>query len=87
VNPQFSTSLQDIGKKMGDVKRQVNKILQSVKEELLIDVELVEGGQHTMLFEGKKNDADNAFRKHKGRRKYKTISVHGRKLSFTTDDL
>lgn len=63
----------------------IENVRLDTETELGITVTLIESGTYTYIFEAKKQSADEAFRKNP--KKYKTISVKNRALTFTVEKL
>jgi hypothetical protein len=59
----------------------------SLEDELEVNkpINIVESNQHGFLFEIEKKEGDTAFRKTK--KKFKTISIKNRLMTFTCTDL
>ena len=85
VNPKFSEKLQNLSKEIAKCMSQIEEIRVQTESALEIPVTLIESGTHTYIFEAKKQSADEAFRKNP--RKYKTVSVKNRALTFTIEEL
>ncbi|KRX07821.1 P-loop containing nucleoside triphosphate hydrolase [Pseudocohnilembus persalinus] len=86
VNPRFSESLTDIYKNINSTKKKITQLAEETSNDLGIAVKLVDATTHYFLFEAKKKEADDAFRK-KNSKKYKTISVKKNNITFTSIDL
>lgn len=64
--------------------KQVENLRLEYSKELGVDAKLVESATHTYLFESKKKETDEAFRRLHSR-KYKSISIKKGCISYTTD--
>lgn len=66
--------------------KQIEALRLQYSEELGVDAKLVESTTHTYLFESKKKETDEAFRRLHSK-KYKSISIKKSGISYTTDEL
>ncbi|CAD8043757.1 unnamed protein product [Paramecium primaurelia] len=85
VNPRFSEKLMQLSKNITQCMNDIENVRLETETELGITVTLIESGTYTYIFEAKKQSADEAFRKNP--KKYKTISVKNRALTFTVEKL
>ncbi|EGR30181.1 hypothetical protein IMG5_138850, partial [Ichthyophthirius multifiliis] len=86
VNPMFSPALTEISKKMKTIQSEINSLKQEYARELGVEIKIVDSNTHTYLFEGKKKETDDAFRR-KNHQKYKIISMKKTTILYTTEDL
>ncbi|EAR92979.2 DNA mismatch repair MutS family DNA-binding domain protein, putative (macronuclear) [Tetrahymena thermophila SB210] len=86
VSSKFSPTLAELAKQMKQIMKQIESLRNEYAQELGVEPKLVESTTHTYLFESKKKETDEAFRRLHSR-KYKSISVKKGCISFTTDEL
>ncbi|KAM3146905.1 hypothetical protein pb186bvf_001059 [Paramecium bursaria] len=85
INPKFSDTLQQLSKQMVAAMQDIEQVRLKTEQELSISVNLSDSSTHTYVFEAKKQEADEAFRN--SGKKYKTISIRQKQMTFTLDDL
>ncbi len=85
INPSFSPKLGELNKKIEAARGEIERLKETVSDDLGVDVKLVENNTYTYVFEVNKKEGDEAFRKSKV--KYKTISIKNKSISFTMNDL
>ena len=85
INPSFSPKLGELNRKIEAARQEIEKLKETVSDDLGIDVKLVDNNTYTFVFEVNKKEGDEAFRKSKV--KYKTISIKNKSISFTMNDL
>lgn len=86
MSPKFSPTLTELSKQMKVILKEVESLRLEYSNELGVDAKLVESTTHTYLFESKKKETDEAFRRLQNR-KYKSISVKKGVIAYTTDKL
>jgi len=87
VNPQFSETLKLIDDRMKKVQDEIESLRKKESAILGLDIKMIQSATQTYLFESKKKESDEAFRKSSKCKNYKTVSIKNRLLSFTTADL
>lgn len=85
INPSFSPKLGELNKNIEKARTEIERLKETVSDDLGIDVKLVDNNTYTFVFEVGKKEGDDAFRKSKA--KYKTVSIKNKSISFTTNDL
>lgn len=85
INPSFSPKLGELNKKIESSRAEIERLKESVADDLGLDIKLIDHNTYTFAFEVNKKEGDEAFRKSK--MKYKTISIKNKSISFTTNDL